>query len=431
MKKVFLLATRLWTKNKFSNIMIIILAFITFFLFSTLYNKYRGFYETSDYFSSTPLSSSVVFMGREPAFSPEFGVVTDPQYIKEFVNKAKKSGIVSSLSGMYDTIVTQKNGENVSIRVYDKTTASFIKNLITIKGKWLFEEEISEYYPVVVRNGKNTSWKIGDIFPLELELRSKTSLTTDTEGDQLATTHNVQCIVVGVATDKTQTAFFLGQIKSNYTDTVENTFFCFPVPPERALIYFPNDGKLFNDYVYTSDTVIAYFNDNATDEQIANFYAQSCELGYSEMGTDIIAASKAEGDFQFHKNFFVFYSLIILTFVSIFCISFLNIKKISKSFAVYYLNGCTKLKSVVVYFLYFILLYTLPLILYIIVTQIIYMVLANSSNIVDFIKSAMYKIDIRVPIIAWFIGILISSLASIAPFASMKGKTIINNLRED
>lgn len=431
MKKVFLLAMRIWTKNKFSNIMIIILAFITFFLFSTLYNRYRSFYETSDYYSSTPLNSSVMFMGREPVFSPELGSVTDPKYINEFVKEAEESGIVSSLSGMYNTIITQENGEYVSIRVYDKTTASFIKDSIAIEGKWLFEEEISEYYPVVVRNGKNTSWKIGDIFPLELELRPNTILTTDAEGDQLAATHNVQCIVIGVATDKKQTAFFLGNRKSNYVDTVENTFLGQPIPPEETLIYFPNDGKLFNDYVYTSDTVIAYFNDNATEEQIANFYARSCELGYSQMGKDIVAASKAEGDYQFRKNFFVFYSLILLTVVSIFCISFLNIKKISKSFAIYYLNGCTKLKSVIIYFLYFILLYTFPLILYIIVTQIIYMTLSNSSSIMNLIKSTMYEIDIRVPIIAWIIGILISALASIAPFASMKGKTITNNLRED
>lgn len=433
MKKVLLLAERLWTKNIFSNIMVMILAFITFYLFSMLYNKYQSFYGTSNYYSSTPLNSSLLFMGQEPATLPDtIGSVIDPQYINEFVKEAEESGIVSSLSAMYNSSVTLNGDVNTILRVYDETTASFIKNSLTIEGEWLFEEEISGYYPVVVRNGtdpESSNFKIGDTFSLELDLRPENSLIDDSCEEKICT---VQCVVVGISSDKTQTAFFLPIYKSSFADSVENTFLSSPVDPVRTLLYFPYDEKLFGDYVYTSDSVIAYFDENATDEQIAEFYDRSCELGYSLLCSDIINASKEEGDYQFQNNFFVFYSLIILTIVSIFCISFLNVKKICKNFAVYYINGCTRIRSALIYFLYFILLYTLPLILYLIITQIQNLVLTNSNfSGIDFIKSDLYKVNIAVPIVAWIIGIIVSALASIAPFAVMKGKTIIENLRED
>ena len=429
MRKTLLLTARLWT-----NIMVMILSFITFFVTSTLYNRYQSFYATANYYSKTPLNSSVMFLGREPAMDPDGVSLTDPKYINEFVNYAKSSDIVDSVSGMYNTLTYIDENDiryyNI-IRAYDKTTASFIKDTMRIKGKWLFEEENSEYYPVVVKNGKNTSWNIGDVMSLELELFSPNELTDNNPPRVKAT---VECIVSGIVDEPVETVgatFFLGLLKRNHTDTVENTFLQNMTSSNDTVIFFPNDGKLFNDYVYTSDTVLAYFKENVSQEQINEFYSYACELGYAELGSDIVAASRAQGDYEFRKNFFVFYTLIILTIVSVFCISFLNVNKVKKLFAVYYLNGCTKIQSVGVYFLYFILLYTLPLLLYIILTQVMYSQLSVSSEVMDYLKSEMFRIDIKIPIFSWLIGLLISAFASVAPFAVMKRKTIIQNLKEE
>ena len=428
--KYMILSLRLFEKNKMPNMMVMIISFLTFYIFSTLYNQYYDFYKTSSYFEKTQLNSSLLFMGREPVFSDELGAITDPKYINQFVNIAQNSHAIKSISKMYNRIVEVDVGnrkEMFSFRAYDSITAGYIKSTLSIDGKWLFEERCDSLYPVVVRNNDFTNYKVGDSISFDITLTPETTLLTDNMKEQKIT---VKCMVVGVANNKGQTAFFLGPKKSNFIDTIENTFYCTPVSPNQPVIYFPYDDTVFGDYCLTSDTVLAYFREEATYEEIMDFYQLANSIGYSQLGSDIIKASKVEGDFKLKKNFFAFFSLIILMVISIFCVSFLNLKRTKKIFAVYYLNGCNKIDAFIIYYLYYLLIYLIPFFLFVFMSRLIEIKLLSSDISAEYMQSSIFKIDIKIVFLSWLFGLVISLTTTLISLLIIRKKSIINNLKE-
>ena len=431
MKKNLMLAVRLLNKNKLTNVMVIIIAFLTFYISSTLYNQYYSYYKTAFYFENTPLDMSLLFMGREPVVSDEFGALTDPKYINKFLSFVQESDVIRGTSKMYNRIVEiNEGGEKIiaSFRAYDSITAEFIKDTISYSGKWLFEETYDKIFPIIIRNSGETSYKLGDIIEINMSLSPETTLLNNNKGDHEIT---ISCNVVGIANNNTETAFFLGPIKRNYVDTIENTFYCTPVPPNQPVIYFPYDEKIFEDYYLTSDTILAYFKPEATHKEITDFYSLANSLGYSQLGSDIIEASRKEGDFKLKKNFFVFYPLAILMITSFFSVSLLNVKRTKKIFAIYYLNGCAKIKAIIIYYLYYLFIYTIPLLLCVIATKIMNIKLKNSMISAEYMDSSIYRMDGKVIVAAWTLGIIISGVATLISIARIRNKSIIFNLKEN
>lgn len=423
MRKVLALAGRIWTKNKASNIMVMILAFLTFYVSMTLYNKFMGFYETSFYFEKTPLNNSLLFMGRESYLNEDGYAVNAPEPMKEFIRYAENSNIVKTVSNSFIGGATTNSGEWNMLNVYDEVTASYIKNCFTMDGKWLFEEEKQDgCYPIAVKNSETSKYKIGDKLNLTLKL------IDDMKNIDSYIDVSVECVVVGIIYDSRPIWFNVGNYKSNFVDTVENVF---DMGNSRDWVdfYFPYDENIMAGYSHNNDNVIVYFTDNATDKEIAEFHEHANEIGYAQLGKDIVGKSREEGDFQFNKGFFVFFSLAGLLLISIFCISFLNMKKVSKNFAVYYLNGCSVFKSAIIYFIYFIGLYTVSLGVYIGYSAIQHQVILNSNG-VEY-RAQMFENDVGVILTIWAIGLVVSAIVTAVPFAAMKNKSKIALAKEN
>lgn len=454
MMKGFLVSVkRLWTKNIGSNIIVAVMVFLTCYMISLVFNLVYGFYQEYFYFKDTPLNNSLFFMGREGTFlrDDEYEIqftAIDTELRDKLLEYGEEKGIIGGVSRLMDYY---DDNARCSVWVYDKITASYLKKGIEGDGSWLFEEENTAdgCYPVVIYKGlhsvpdeeaapdlltgklpyksvemKNDEYNIGDTIDMDISMYLQAMSV-----DKIMPEKNVQVKgkIVGTVRELKPFMFMTNCQWGTAIDPVGEVF-TNSSDINYACIFFPYDEELFKGYEFPFNNFLVYFKDDISEESIQDFYNYAKSLGYSQLGRDIVAASKAEADKAFRNSFFMLYMFMGLTLIAILCVSFLNVKKVRKLFSVYYLNGCSFKKSVGIYFTYFISMYGLSYLLFLAVTAIQSALVPKGS--IDLDSSLIFSIDHRVALAALLAGIVVSLVSTAVPFMIMKKKTAIQNLKE-
>lgn len=426
MLKILRQTLSVWKKNINSNIIVMILICMSCYSGSYAFNQISTIYEYYNSFKDTRISRSLLYMGRDITeiesddWDIPFYNAVDTKYMKSMVSLAENSGIVEGASQFLEFGAYIKEREKyASAIIYDKITASYIKDLAKLQGNWIFEKEKADTdcYPIVVYNG---DYKIGEIIEVELTMGANCQpLYEELIPDKTAT---VKAQIVGIARRFDPFIPYLGLFKSNAPtrNDIGATFDAFDIASsDRTLFFFPYD-ELFQDYAYTNDTALFYFTDEATDEEISAFYEEALNCGYCGLGSEIINYTKSAADEVFRNDFFEYLSIFGLMLTSVICISFLNLKKLKKDFCIYYLNGCSFFRSTVMYFIYFLTLYAIPLIFSALINETLKYISEN-----DF-----YYSDFKFVLISCLLGLIISLIAAIIPFTLIKRKTPIQNIKE-
>lgn len=451
MKGFFISVKRLWTKNIGSNITVTVMAFLTMYVISLSFNRIYGFYYEYNFFKDTPLNNSLFFMGREGTEVRDeendlFYTAIDTGLRDKLIEYGEKKGIVKGISRMmnyYD------EANKCDIYIYDEITASYLGSGIGGQGSWLYEEGKTDdgCYPIVMHKGihlqqdenaeidpetgeypydffmmDSDEYNMGDVIDMDIRM-----YLCAMSPDKIIPAKNVKVKgkIVGTAEEIKPFRFMVYGTIGNELDTVGNTFQD-EITYDKAIIYFPYDEKLFEGYEFQWNSVLVYFNDDVSEEEIQDFYSYAKGLGYSQLGRDIVDMSKKAADEEFRSYFFVLYLFMGLTLIAIVCVSFLNVKKIRKVFSIYYLNGCSFIKSVGIYLTYFVSMYGLAIVLFLAVTN-IQSAIIGSANIDD---AQMFVADPRVTLAALLAGIAISLISTAVPFLIMKKKTAVQNLKE-
>lgn len=152
----------------------------------------------------------------------------------------------------------------------------------------------------------------------------------------------------------------------------------------------PMDTCLFLPYI---DSMLVYFKDTTPESDVQQFQSQINKYGYSVRGSEILQATKKEADYQFRKDFFVFYSLSGLVLVSLITVSFLNAKRLTRKIAIYYLNGCSNRRAVFIYLSYFTWLNILSFGIYWTAISLQHLQMSLSSELIDNVRSYTYVAD--------------------------------------
>lgn len=451
MKGFFISVKRLWTKNIGSNITVTVMTFLTLYMISLSFNQIYGFYYEYNFFKDTPLNNSLFFMGREGTDVRDeendlFYTAINTGLRDKLIEYGEEKGIVKGISRMMNY---HDDANNCDIYIYDEITASYLGSGISGKGSWLYEEEKIEdgCYPIVMHKGKHLQpdenaeidpetgeypyiyvmmdsgeYNMGDVIDMDIKMRLEAM-----SPDKIIPIKNVKVKgkIVGTAEEIKPFRFMVYGTWGNMLNTVGNTFQD-DTTADEAIIFFPYDEKLFEGYEFQWNTVLIYFNDDASEEEIQDFYSYAKGLGYSQLGRDIVDMSKKEADKAFRSYFFLLYLFMGLTLIAIVCVSFLNVKKIRKVFSIYYLNGCSFIKSVGIYLTYFVSMYGLAVVLFLAVTNIQSAIIKNE----DFGYVQWYVADPRVTLAALLVGIVISLVSTAVPFLIMKKKTAVQNLKE-
>lgn len=425
MLRVLTLAKKIWTKNIGSNIITMIIICLACYLSSVLFNQFYREYRDYLYFKDTPLSKSMLFMGQEAMQDPDpdaFLKKVNTKYMEKMIRYSENSGIIKGVSHMMSFHTDNLEGK---IIVYDEITSSYLKDSLKLKGDWLFEKDEKELVPIAVYNG---DYNIGDVMDIDIY-----AYTTYQPVDRAipAKIISVKCIVTGIVEGFYSYCFSLGAIKGNSADTIGNIFGSY-VTTDRPTFFFPYSEELFHDYAFANDNALFYFTDSATENEIEEFYDGAKDIGYCVLGSDIIAVTKNAADTQFDRHFFLFYLTLGLTIIAIICVSFLNVKKISRDFVIYYLNGCSFLKSVAIYYAYFVSMYLVSFIIFLAISYVQSTVIASLSTITEeaYSVSQMFSADISIALSACVAGFAISVISTVIPFIVMKNKRPVQILKE-
>lgn len=452
MMKGFLISVkRLWTKNIGSNITVTVMAFLTCYMIALSFNQIYGFYYEYNFFKDSPLNNSLFFMGREGTQIEDeendtFYIAIDTELRDKLLEYAEKKGVVKGVSRIMEYF---DNANNCRVYIYDEITASYLGKGISGKGDWIFDGGKTDdgCYPVVIHKGlrwlpdekaeidpetgeypykqvmmTKYEFNIGDVIDMDIRLELETKSPEDTTPVKDV---KVKGKIVGTAEKINPFRFMVYGLWGNKIDTVGQTFRGNTLN-DTAIIFFPYDEELFKGYEFQWNTVLVYFNDNISEEEIQDFYSYAKGLGYCHLGRDMVDMSKKTADEAFRSLFFLLYLFMGLTLIAIVCVSFLNVKKVKKIFSIYYLNGCSFIRSVGIYLTYFLSMYGLAFLLFLAAMGIQYNIVRSES----FDDAQMFVTDPKVVLAALLAGIAVSLISTAVPFLIMKKKTAVQNLKE-
>ena len=455
------LAKNLWKKNMVSNIMVMIILCLACLVTNVTYNILHQMYYDYDFFKDTPLNNSLMYMGGA---RDENGNLKAEDVEKMNAVAKDNEDIIEGISKMMNFSCYSADHADGSFYVFDQITASYMKKGIQGEGEWLFDSaEKDGYYPIVVFNGELTPKydmdgnliadkngrpvyfpkyddtgeviKDSEGYPVDFPLYK---LGETVELDVSAYMHvqqigkiippkemTLKCKVVGIIDSIEPFTFFLGNQYGTLTNDVRNTF-SLSDSRERTCIFFPYNEELFGDFDFCNGTALYYFKNNAPVERIQAFCADAKAAGFCTLGSDIIQKTKDVADNEFNNEFFLCYTLAGLSLISIICVSFLNIRKLTKQIAIYRLNGCGFMKSVIIYFTYFAVMYGISFMMFLGVLLIIKFCLSG-NDIKGFLT--VYTTNFTTAAVIFLVGLAVSAIASLIPFIFIKKKTPIENLK--
>lgn len=426
MMKTIRLAVKFFSKQKAANLLVIIIVVLMLYVTTIAYNQYNQIFGSYMYFKDTPISQSIYFMGRENA-NTENGQLIDNRYLDEMLPLLESQGNiagVSSICAFSATDTSQDSG--FGLYMYDEITANTLYNGFSLQGEWPWDLPLLSPYPVVVYNGSESQYKVGDVIELDIFAASHfVSIYSPVENKHVI----LSCKVVGI-TDKVYPFAISANTKSNFADTAEGMF-SGGNSENATCVFLPYIDSIFHDYRFASDTMLIYFKDSSTEDDIRQFQSQINKYGYNVRGSEILQATKKEADYQFRKNFFVFYTLSGLVLVSLMTVSFLNAKRLTRNIAIYYINGCSNYKAIRIYLTYFTGLYLLGFGLYYAAISLQHLRMSGSSNFMDNVQSYLYAADPKMAAALGLAGLAASILFGMIPFWLIRRKSRIQLVKEN
>ena len=444
-------AKNLWKKNLASNIMVMIIVCLACFMTSGVYNSVSQIYSDYFYFKDTPLNRSLLYMGRDRYERENFAAMVnsaDQEKMTALAEAAEKEKLIEGVSHIMRFGYDSANRMYGTVYVYDKITASYLKKGIKGKGEWIFDSPVQDgVYPIIVKNGSNDTkfdekgylltddngdpihfheYEIGDIVDLEINMYKNVQ---QSDNIVLPRTMTVKCRVVGLVYDIEPFPFFLGNVYGTLVNDVRNQFIEY-MDDEYTRIFFPYSEELFGDFDFCNGTSLYYFSDSASQESIKAFYAEARQIGLCTLGSDIIEETGSTADNAFNRYFFVCYTLVGLSLISIVCVSFLNIKKLTKQIAIYRINGCSFLKSAAMYFTYFIGMYIVSFLMFLGAAWLQYFFEAqrNGASLAA-MQGAVYIPSVKAAFVIFFAGLAVSAISALIPFIFIRKKTPAENLK--
>ena len=424
--KTIRLALKFFANHKAANLLVIVITVLMLYFTTLTYNQYNNIYGSYMYFKDTSINHSVYFMGREAA-DTEDGLLIDDSYIGDLLSLVESQDNIAGVSsiGYFSATDTSQNS-GFPIYIYDEITADALHDGFSIQGEWPWDIPLRSPYPILAYNGSAGHYKVGDIIDLDIYAAPPFVSINKPVADKHIILH---CRVVGI-TDRVYPFAITTNFKSNSVETVGIMLSSGNLPMDTCL-FLPYIDSIFHDYRFASDSMLVYFKDTTPESDVQQFQSQINKYGYSVRGSEILQATKKEADYQFRKDFFVFYSLSGLVLVSLITVSFLNAKRLTRKIAIYYLNGCSNRRAVFIYLSYFTWLNILSFGIYWTAISLQHLQMSLSSELIDNVRSYTYVADPQTAAVLGGAVFAASMLFSMIPFWLIRGKSRIHLVKEN
>lgn len=409
--KTISLALKFFRQHWLANVLVIAEIIFTFFTATILINRTDYIFQTYNAYAKTPIANSIYFMGRVGVESDKGPMITP--YFNDLKSELSSLDGIKSISkiGMFNT-------DDGLVIIYDKETAKFIKQ--EVQGKWLDENESNE----IVAYG--TSHNIGDKVKLNLTLFNQYSYDGEIEYES-----TIQDFQINGIADALSDTLLYSTVKTNGIVNLDRFIFNNSSYQKYPVYFIPAENEIFDEYQQPTDTFFIYLNEKISQDDLNKIDNVLDKYGTHIYGKDILEKTYSETIDRFIFDFYTFLSIAIIAIVSLISIAFLNIKKFSNYIAVYYINGCSFKKAMLIYIIYLSILAFASIVLYYGLLFSINLKNMADFNILPTIYIRTYQLKFKVQLIAFTSVIAMMLMVSFVPFYFISRKEKINLLKNN
>ncbi len=379
--KTIINAYRLFKRQLSSNIIIIMFFAILCSLSAYLYNQYEQSMACYSMFSNSSYNILYVNLPNDVSFDSS-------QYIelRDSIEAQGKDieGYVGT-STAFETHVEvnsdKTGGRFCSMYMIDRLTSKALKYKLS-QGKWLSESDtVGGIQPCIIGGGSADEYNTGDILNVTFYIGS------DVNGEyEIKETQSESYYVAGKFDDKQQ--FF--NICLSSTSSPQPLSYYFERAQDTDLYiwaehdYTYSQIKSVMDYFITSAPLM-YFDKSVPRESIGQVIKKISEVSlFSHY--DLMAEEEAKITEDYELVIPVLIILAIVSIVGIYSICLLNVLKNYKTFAIFYLCGCSKRRNILITAAYssFFMVFTLPAV------GIIYIIAVCLTGMDEYVSQYIY-----------------------------------------
>jgi hypothetical protein len=376
----------------FSNVLLVLQIVLSLFIIMLMVNRYNFIFSSYNDFNSDQFRKSILVSTNLISVEGEdeyyIGHALDSRILEQ-IEMYSSHPYVRSISRIQRHQTVEAEGYGIDVIVYDEITATFAMN--KTKGSSLFENNDSD---IVVYNMPGVG--IGDALNIEI-VRFNNTTADLARPETLEPGYDP-------ATDISEFNFKVGgvveDISKGYVELTFSSFgsidldrFRSQVGVDQPMIFVPYSEELFGDYIYTNPSVLVYLDENIPDSEVDKLLVSLGEFGYAQTGEDILRNSRQAAEKTFDKDIVMVFTMVGITFVCIFSMTFLNMKRYLKKAYIYLLAGATKRNVYAIYSIYMLMMIAISGVLYGSIANIVTWLTSGSATSYD-IRFTIYRPDL-------------------------------------
>lgn len=398
------LAKRFLKDNIYIQIIIWIQVFLYLFIYIPNKNRYLDDINTYRKLNQSNISKSIFYMNKLPVEDEDFVAINiddishNEDLLKKVMNKYKKNIIGNS--PLINNFSLEYNNRTLSIIVQDDISFSTYMDSESIQKLQNYK---GDNIPVLEKKTNKYKLDIGEIVELSSNIGK----------------YNLE--VIGYYDNK-----FEFNVPVNFSNSNDIKI--------SDIIYY-KESNLNNDFITLNNKKIENFleNDtynnkfiyfsNDTDDKIISQVMEEItdnNLGYTVDGKTLLDNEKEYIYYHFKKNIDIIISFLILCIISIFTISILNKNRFLERINFYYINGSTFKDIYMIVFLYYLISFLIPLLIYIIFSLVVESGLLLKTSLFSSALFLNYKINLADSMILSIILILFSFVCTNITLSKIK-----------
>lgn len=398
------LAKRFLKDNIYIQIIIWIQVFLYLFIYIPNKNRYLDDINTYKKLNQSNISKSIFYMNKQPVYDDNFSAINideiahNEDLLKKIMNKYKKNIIGNS--PLINNFSLEYNDRTLSIIVQDDISFSTYMDSESIQKLQNYK---GDNIPVLEKKTNKYKLDIGDIVELSSNIGK----------------YNLE--VIGYYDNE---LVFNSAVRYSNMDNIK-----------VSDIIFYHESNIDNDFITLNNKKIEnflesdiynnkfiYFSNDTDDKIISQFMKEITDknLGYSVDGKTLLDNEKEFIYYNYKKNIDTIISFLILCIISIFTISILNKNRFLERINFYYINGSTFKDIYMIVFLYYLISFLIPLLIYIIFSLVVESELLLKTSLFTDALFLNYKITLADSMILSIILILFSFVCTNITLSKIK-----------
>ena len=350
--KVLRIVLKFLLQHKIPNLLLVVELCLSMLVLTMMINRYNESFKYYNAFQGTELADSIYFMGRFTEVIPNdsgLSFTVDRSYEAalmkylesqpEFIGTSHTMQLSADIS-QYTSVQEDPGSGYYSLIVLDEKTSQ-VESTRLQAGHWPKKDEVEDgIIPCVIyKNAAETNdFYIGEIIESSV-------VFSQFQSSENQYTKELSFKVVGIM-NRNALEPLIPLVQGNGAPSLKALF----VQQEKYCIYAPYIEDIFGKD--DSQCFFIYFSNNITEARYKDIENGLDKFGYHARVSEMMEVTKNEANGKLQSDINTFLALSGISLLGLISISFLNVKRLYRRFSIYYLCGCSYIKSIWLYAVY-------------------------------------------------------------------------------